>query len=539
MSSIAIRDVELLFDRKPLDHMKPVLVETRFGVNQIPSARVVLEGPGNTSAQLWNDCAGDAERCRPGTQVDIAVRPASGRTVLLLGVVSQQTVHWQGRSAEMTLRIKHPLHRLLNTRRSQIFENQSDAQVIRRLLQAQDIQVGALQGMTDQHEQMVQWACSDWHWLRSRLSAHGVWLLPRHNEIECLPPRLSTLTDHTLEARRSSASEAVLLDAEWHFDAEQQPHSLTSACWDIKQQTVSSTVRAVPAAIGRGGLDPAKVEALGSLPWHFVHSVPLSQAEVQAQANAQLTNQYAQALRARFTVMGSVGSMAYQLGQTLELKGFGARFDGAGLISEVRHLWQRGSLRTTVCLGQETLASVQPGVLPRAAGLTVGVVDHHRADEANFYRLRVKVPMLGGESLWARLGAPYASKGAGLCLYPESGDEVVLAFFDEDPRCPVILGAMHNPKNQPPFPPSAGNAEKALVFRQADARQALVFNTQDGSACLEAGAQRLHLHKDIQMSGAEGVAIEGKKISLRAQQQLLAEGKSAATIKGAKIDLSH
>lgn len=539
MTSIAIRDVELLFDSTPLDHMKPVLIETRFGVNQIPSARVILAGPGNTSAELWHDCAQDAQRCQPGVQVDIAVRLGAGRTVLLLGVVSQQAVHWQGRSAEMTLRIKHPLHRLLATHRSQVFENQSDAQAIRRLLQAQDIKLGALQGMTEPHEQMVQWACSDWHWLRSRLNAHGVWLLPRHDEIACLPPRLSKAADHTLEASRSTANAAVLLEAEWQFDAEQQPRTLTSACWDIKHQAISSTVHAAPAAIGRGGLDPAKIAALGSLPWHFVHSVPLSQSEVQAQTNAQLSNQYAQALRARFTVTGSAGSLAYQLGQTLELKGFGARFDGAGLISEVRHLWQRGALRTTVCLGQDTLAPLQPGALPRAAGLTVGVVDQHRADQANFYRLRVKVPMLGGAALWARLGAPYASKNAGLCLYPEPGDEVVLAFFDEDPCCPVILGAMHNPKNQPPFPPSADNAEKALVFGQAEARQALVFNTQDGSACFEAGAQHLRLQKDIQMSSAAGVAIEGKKINVRAQEQLLTEGKNAVTIKGAKIDLSH
>ncbi len=557
MSSGPVMDLTLLFQGQPLKFFKPVQIETRYTVQHIPSAYLVLEPTGDAHSDLWKHSSEDAARCQPGTEVHVQCK----QTTLFSGVVVQQTWRWHDR--QLALRLKHPLHRLVSTYRSQLFENQSDADILRHLLQAQRIPVGTIDGMAAKQPQLVQWACSDWQWLRSRLSAYGVWLMPKPEQLECRFPKLAASADHTLMASRSSDTQAAVVDAEWQFSSETQPSSLTVNYWDVAQQAMSRTVRANASSLGQGGLDPTKVAALSSLPWQLSHAVPLTPAEAQAQADARLLAQHAAAVQARLTVLDSAESLQYELGQTLALEGFEKHFEGKGIISEVRHHWQRGALRTTVAIGQDALRAVDAGLLPRAPGLTIGVVQKYRADPSNLNRLRVSVPVLGTEPLWARLGAPYASNGSGLCLYPEPGDEVVLAFLDEDPRYPVILGAMHNPKNKAPFPPSEENAKKALIFVRGETQQGLVFDTQEISAVLESGKDRLTLHKGGQIdseqniaingqkidvvakqsltltSNEQQVAINGQKVAIQAKQQFTAEGTMGVTLKGAKVDLTN
>lgn len=108
------------------------------------------------------------------------------------------------------------------------------------------------------------------------------------------------------------------------------------------------------------------------------------------------------------------------------------------------------------------------GVAPAPAeGLQVGVVTQLGGDPAGEQRIRVGLPLLQGpnETVWARLLQGQASDGFGAFLLPEVGDEVVVAYFDNDPSNPVVLGSLYSSRHKPPHALEAQNDIKAWVTR--------------------------------------------------------------------------
>ena len=72
-------------------------------------------------------------------------------------------------------------------------------------------------------------------------------------------------------------------------------------------------------------------------------------------------------------------------------------------------------------------------------------------------------------AVWARLASPDAGNGRGYFFRPEPGDEVVVGFFNNDPRQPIILGALFGSKNAPPKDVSQltdKNVHKAIVTKK-------------------------------------------------------------------------
>ena len=53
-------------------------------------------------------------------------------------------------------------------------------------------------------------------------------------------------------------------------------------------------------------------------------------------------------------------------------------------------------------------------------------------------------------SCWIRVAQSWAGQGWGALYLPRVGHEVVIAFLDGDPDCPLVIGATYNGKNPPP-----------------------------------------------------------------------------------------
>ncbi|VDZ51050.1 Uncharacterized protein conserved in bacteria [Serratia odorifera] len=92
-------------------------------------------------------------------------------------------------------------------------------------------------------------------------------------------------------------------------------------------------------------------------------------------------------------------------------------------------------------------------------------------------RLPVKVPVLGEEIIWARMGHVYASDHSGVTFYPEAGDEVVLGFVGD---MPVIMASLHNPQRKAAIEPDEKNAKKGMVLRHQGQRMELSFHRGTG-----------------------------------------------------------
>ena len=67
-------------------------------------------------------------------------------------------------------------------------------------------------------------------------------------------------------------------------------------------------------------------------------------------------------------------------------------------------------------------------------------------------RVQVSLPFMGGEnqSTWAPVATLMSGKGRGSWFMPEKGDEVLLAFNQDDVGHPYIIGYLWNGEDTPP-----------------------------------------------------------------------------------------
>ncbi len=498
-----------------LQNFKLVMLELRLAVNEIPSGKARFK----SVLDMHDDYAllsQDLLACGVGTDVTVQVK---GK-VLFAGLVASLGFEVRQGAKELTLKLKHPLQRLVATHRSQVFAKQSDQHIIERLFNTHDIPVKIQQGLSVQHEQMVQCACSDWDFVRIRLAANGVWLLPIDKSVTITLPKLAGAAQHTLLAISTNKS-ALIEEAAWAFTGLTQPSSIKLSNWDVSQQKMLPAKQAKAALLGSGALDPLKLPALDPLVWEVWHSVPLEAAEQTALVNSRLTAQHATGIQGRFAIKGRSD---IELGQTLNIKGFGKALDGTGIVTGVEHRFdvRDRRWRMTLYLGLDSIRQVEVPMVPKIRGLYIGVVDSFEQDnKMHWNRIRVRIPTLGlDEPLWARLTSPYASKESGFCFYPEAGDEVVLGFFEDDPRYPVVMGAMHNPKKPAPFAPSRDNAVKGVVLVQGAQKQEWIFDRKEHSITANLGDDKVVLHKGLQIQSDGGDALVKTKhnLTLTAEQ---------------------
>jgi len=91
------------------------------------------------------------------------------------------------------------------------------------------------------------------------------------------------------------------------------------------------------------------------------------------------------------------------------------------------------------------------------------------------------------QSHWARIATPMAGKERGLFILPEVGDEVLVAFEQDDITQPYIIGMLWNGKDRPPEFNGDGRNDKR-VFRSRHGHR-LVFDDGDqGAVSLELNA---------------------------------------------------
>jgi hypothetical protein len=183
----------------------------------------------------------------------------------------------------------------------------------------------------------------------------------------------------------------------------------------------------------------------------LMHSANHFKIDAQAEADARLLARRASAVGLHVKLLASIHTIKFNLGDALSVEGFGDALDGQGIITGIRHWWAKGVFETSVTIGLSGAGVVDAPLVPSAPGLTIGIVETVPAmgGDGGHHRVLVKVPLLDC-SLWARHAVPYASVDLGMRLPLTRGDEVILAFLDEDPRYPVILGATHSQKRPAP-----------------------------------------------------------------------------------------
>lgn len=504
--------VTLHVDGKRIEYLAVNRLMCERRINQIPTATLTLKPLADTRGGLNPQLQAELQRCQPGADFTLTL----DNQPLFSGQLVRRQLRLRGEQTTLTLEARHPLQKLVPVPRSQLFQGKDDAAIFRAVLSGAGLRASlpSLQQLRLPHEQRVQFRCSDWQFLRSRLLASGCWLLPdaAGKGVSIAPLGQMSARRHQL-ARQADGARPTLHDVDLSIDDRFKLDEVALQEWDIRQQKLGNPLKSRASKAASAAL-PGGTIASHRRSWSQAFSTA-PQPSLAAFAQSRFDHHQLTALRGSLEVDGSVD---YQPGDGLTLRGFGDGLDGTHVLTGVRHLCESDTgWRTQLLVG---LPPTSGDPEPRIQELHVGVVEAFRKDRHQLDRIPILVPALGlkGKTLFARLGKPYASRQSGFCFYPEKGDEVIVGFFECDPGYPVILGAMHNPKNSAPFGPDPANRRKAIVLNPQDKQQQLALTAAD----VALSAQQ------IALDGEKTLALKSQDLSLTAAASLTMTGKTAA-----------
>lgn len=462
--------------------------------------------------------------------------------VLFSGNLVRKSVLMRGKQWILRLEVRHPLQKLTFFPRSNVFRQQDDSTILSTLFQNAGVKMklSTTANLNTRHDQMVQFRVSNWQFIISRLFATNSWLIPdmASNNVTIAPLSQPAIASHQLE-RHADSSDYTLYDVELTFDNRFMPESLSLQGWDIAQQQLTMA---------------QKSDSKNFLPWKSNASTPWLSAEKQQDyqlafsclPDTQLSTlsqswQNHQQLAAVQGRLRLEGTRDFQPGETITLNKFGAGLDGTAVLTGVLQQFnQAEGWQTELLIGKLTTI---PEPAPLIQSLQIATVADFIADPQDIDRIPIYLPALNvpGEHIFARLGKPWASRVSGFCFYPEPGDEVVVGFIENDPRYPVILDSLHNPKNNAPFSPDKKNNLKGIIVNKNDRAEQLLINTDDSTVTLSAGKTSFSLSNDknIQLNSPETMTFSAGNVSYQVSDTLSFSADSQVTITSSSINMKQ
>lgn len=518
-------------------------------VNRISYARLVLLD-GDAAQQEFP--ISDSDFFEPGNQIEMKLRyeeTPDQEVTVFKGLVIKQNIEASLAGSLLTIELKDAAVKLTRTRKSQVYRDQTDDKIIAQIIDDSGLTKGTIPTTQVQHSELAQYYCSDWDFILSRADSLGLLVTTIDGEIALSEITIEGQPQHTFEYGIND-----IFSFEMEVNAEQQYPSVQSTAWDIKNQELTKPAEAKDFTLSQGNLQGADIAKAIGIESHILNNpISLEAEELQAWSDAIMAKTRMALIRGRICVPGD-GNI--KLLNIMELAGIGKRFNGKTLITGVRHHADQNSWVTDVQFGlsperfaeqQAIVNTPAAGLLPAVNGLQVGVVSQFEADPAKEFRVKVILPSIGkGKegAVWARVASLDAGKNRGYVFWPEVDDEVIVGFFNDDPRQAVILGAMYSSKNTPPdqvAPLAEENIEKAIVTKTGmsikfidDKKPALLIKTPNSN--------KIRLDEDAEMiqiidQHSNGITLNKDGIEVKSTKDIKIEAQGNVEIKGQKVDV--
>lgn len=517
-------------------------------VNRIPYAQLTLLD-GDAAQQTFaisNDAFFEL-----GKPIEIKLRyegaPQQEVTVFK-GVVVRHGVEANGRRSLLRVELKATAVKLTTIRKSTIFRNQTDDKIIAKIIADNGLKKGILTPTKPQHAELVQYYATDWDFIMSRVDGQGLVTVIEDDELSVADISIANTPKHLFEYGLSE-----IYSFEIEADAHHQVTAVQSIAWDVKKNQLTRATKAQEFPLAQGDIKGSTVaKAVGGDTNTLSSPVPLHPDELKAWANGRLRQSRFSMIRGYVAVMGR-GDI--NLLDTIKIAGIGNRFNGLTVVTAIRHRVDHDGWQTNIQFGLSAdrfadrphiTDAPAAGLLPAIHGLQIGIVAPFTEDPEKQFRLKIILPGIDEKkgTVWARLATPDAGENRGYFFRPEPGDEVVVGFFNDDPRQAVVLGSMYSSKNRPPADMaqlSAKNINKGIVTKAGttisfvdDTQSILSIKTpSDNTIVLDDKAQMISLKdqhgnaitmskdgieiksaKDIKINASVGVKLKGTKVDI-------------------------
>ena len=441
-TNVASRKV-ILNNTELSNEISLVQVTINKTLNKIAYAKLVfIDGsPAERNFTLSND-----DKFKPGSTIEVQLGYNNVVEKVFAGIIVKHSIkiRQQGGSLLM-IEAKDKAIKLTGARKSAYFIDKTDNQVITTL--AGDLQkdIGTT---TFQHKQLLQYDCTDWDFIVTRAEVNGMLVFTDDGKLVVKKPTLTPPPVAVLTATYG----VNIWEFEAEMDARRQPQQVTSQSWDYTQQQFTSPVTGTASFTENGNIPSSDLGSVLAAQVKLVNNGNLKQQQMQDLSDAwALRNQLGKTTgRVRIE-----GNAAVKPGTMITLAGVGDRFNGNVFVTGVLHHYE-GYWQTDIQFGwreewfykkDNVMEKPASGLLPGINGLQIGQVKSvDDTEEGGQYRIKVHVPSVtsGNEGIWARVATLDAGADRGIYFRPQTDDEVVLGFLNDDPREAIILGYLHS-----------------------------------------------------------------------------------------------
>ena len=514
-------------------------------LNRVPWAELTLRD-GDAAQRKFE--ISNSDFFAPGSNIEIKIgwqdqpqQTVFKGVVVRLGVESDASG-----SSLLAVGLKDAALKLTGARHTAVFRQQTDSDIITKLISDAGLKSGTVKATSTQLKQVVQYQCTDWDFILARAEANGQFV---------------SVDGGTISTTDLSASGAPVASFKWGMDpvysfdfeadASNQFAQVSSVGWDGNQIQPTSPANAanVPSSPGNLSMDTI-ASKIGMDSLTLTSMVPMEQSELSDWAKGFMARTRAAAIRGRMSVSG----INVKLVDVIEIGGVSDRFNGNAVVTGISdqvtpdgwttHL-QFGVSPKPVSAMEGIMTAPAAGLLPAVRGLQVGVVQSIDNDPDNEYRIELQIPGVsqGDNTVWARMCSLDAGNKRGHLFRPEVGDEVAVAFFNEDPRYPVILGALYSSKNAPPdalIKDSDKNTNKGIVTRSGitiafddDKKTALIQTPAKNQILLDDGNQAIKLTDQNNNT----VTLDSNGITLKSAKDIAITAGGNVKISGTAVDV--
>lgn len=374
---------------------------------------------------------------------------------LISGEITALETHFTtGSQAPMIIRGYDQSHRLYRGYHNRSFQNMTDTDILRKIIQEVGITAGTIEDTGVPHDYVFQENQTNMEFLRERAARNGFELFVRDGKLYFRQPsqdqslKLTWLKELTsFQVRVTSAEQVSAVEVRG---------------WDYKQKraivaTSSSNTSLTETQHGKGSRTSSSFQGQPGSPKLIMVDQPITtdrEAEIMAKALFnELCDEFVHA------DAQAEGHPAIRPGCVVTLEGEEmGKYSGEYYITETHHIFSERVYKTAFSVrglrGGSLLSLLKPSTrLQPGQTLLIGKVTNNQ-DPDGLGRVRVKFPTLteNHESQWARVVAIGAGNSRGFDCLPEINDEVLVGFEHGDIHRPFVIGGLWNGVDPTPEP---------------------------------------------------------------------------------------
>ncbi|PLX01740.1 MAG: Rhs element Vgr protein [Marinilabiliales bacterium] len=538
-------------------------ITTYKGVNKIPYAKIIVVD-GSVAEQTF--AASSADDLVPGKSVEIKAGYGTDLSTIFKGIIIKHSIKINQDKSLLIIDCRDKNIKLTLNRDTQVFEDQADSDIISTVVSA--LGLSATVDSTDySHPKVYKFDALDWDFIVTRAEMNSMLVIADDGDLSVKKPDMSGEASLTLEYGNH------IYELESDIDAKTQLSSVSSKSWDIGSQATTSGSSSDSGIPEIGNLQSSDLaDVVSPSEFNMLHSGQLASDELTAWSSAKLFKAKMSKICGRVKCAGYSG---VKVGDILELKSLGDRFSGKHFVAAVRHDITEGNWFTSVQFGInpewftdhiDINTKSASGLIPAVHGLQIAKVKALQDDPDGELRIQVNLPMVDDDNtVWARMAFADAGDSRGICFRPEIDDEVIVGFFNDDIRFPVVLGSLYSSSASAPVDASDDNNTRGIYTKSGikiefddentvlsietpagnkitltDQDSELDIEDQNGNTIkLSSSGIDINSCSDLNVSAQGAVnistasgdaSISGMNVTVSAQSQLTASGNSSAEV---------